>query len=256
MKKMFSLVAVLVALMLAACGGSKSSNSSNDDEVEGIAINEENFPDEGLCNALKDYDWGMDEVITDDELEQITILHLIDEDIRSVKGIEVFTHLKELVLNDNNIKELDVTSIPSLHKLYIIDSHLEDLNVSGMQNLDTLVVMENQLTNLSLKGCTGLLYLDCCNNQISTLDIEDCVNMISLDARGNQLGTLRLSASQRWSKILLQDNQLTAETAEEIAAALPEYQVLDINDAPRIWGIDELISEQTKEELLRKNWTY
>ena len=71
--------------------------------IGGIAINEENFPDENFRDALKGYA-GWDGVFTEEEIKAIDALYVANRNIERLKGIEFFKELTYLRCERNKIK--------------------------------------------------------------------------------------------------------------------------------------------------------
>ena len=118
--------------------------TSKEPAVEGIAINETNFPDANFRSYLLSEDYGSDGVITDAEIAEVASIDVSGGwyNIASLKGIESFTALTTL-------------------------------NCYG-----------NQLTALNVSGCTKLKYLDCYENQIKGAAMDALVESLPVISNG------------------------------------------------------------------------
>lgn len=99
----------------------------------GLAINATNFPDEAFRSYLLAQSYGADAIITDDELENISVLPLSNQGIADLTG---------------------VTHFFALEKLYVIGNQLTTANLSGLTYLQNVDIMDNQLTE---EGITALI---------------------------------------------------------------------------------------------------
>lgn len=99
----------------------------------GLAINATNFPDEAFRNYLLAQSYGADAILTDDELENISVLPLSNQGIADLTG---------------------VTHFFALEKLYVIGNQLTTANLSGLTYLQNVDIMDNQLTE---EGITALI---------------------------------------------------------------------------------------------------
>ena len=137
-----------------------------------IVIDETNFPDENFRQYLLSQYYGEDGELTNLEIRAVTRMYLNDMSIRSLEGISVFTELKELYCEKNQITELDVSALTALETLSCSNNQLTSLNVSGCKSLTSLSSANNQLTKLDVSKCTKLEQLSCRKNQLTKLDVS------------------------------------------------------------------------------------
>ena len=138
---------------------------------EGLAIDATNFPDEAFRNYLLSQDYGLDGVITPQEIKNITSIGVAvtannQQPIQSLQGIEFFTALDSLNCDNNQLTELDLSS----------NTVLRDLHCNA-----------NQLTTLTLPESTTLQYLFCGGNKLTTLDLSKNPNLFILYFCSNQI---------------------------------------------------------------------
>jgi Leucine-rich repeat (LRR) protein len=79
-----------------------------------LSINETNFPDANFRKWLRLQDYGIDDVLTDLEIADITEINVTEKSIKDMKGIEFFTALEDLYCSDNNLTSLDVSKNTAL----------------------------------------------------------------------------------------------------------------------------------------------
>ena len=80
----------------------------------GVAIDEENFPDENFRDWVFEQDWNNDGSLSAEEIENVTSPWLDSKGIKDLKGIEYFTNLTNLNCSYNDLISLDVTGLQNL----------------------------------------------------------------------------------------------------------------------------------------------
>ena len=128
---------------------------------KGIAIDEENFPDENFRNWLFAQDYGEDGVLSGWEIAGVKEIVVKGKEIANLKGIEFFTALQELLCNHNQLTALDLSKNTALTQLYCYANHLTMLDVSN----------------------TALIRIDCYLNAISGENMDAFVESLP-DVRG------------------------------------------------------------------------
>ena len=131
---------VMAATIICGFNMLTSCTSSEDDPVpvptDGrIYINKKNFPDDNFRAYLLEQDYGQDGVITADEIADIWCIDVCEMEITSLKGIEYFTALEQLVCDYNELTELDVSNFPLLKVLDCSYNQLTSLDVSNCKML-------------------------------------------------------------------------------------------------------------------------
>ncbi len=118
-------------------------------QIEGIPINEANFPDSNFRNFLLEQDYGTDGFLTSEEIKGITSMDCSEKGIADLTGIDYFTSLTELDCANNQLTSLEIeTRYTSVNCSYneISDLYLAD-NYDG-SNLETLDCSWNQLLRI------------------------------------------------------------------------------------------------------------
>ena len=208
-----------------------------------IVIDETNFPDENFRQYLLAQYYGEDGELTNLEIRAVTRMYLNDKNIKSLEGINMFTDLKELYCEKNQLTELDVSALTALETLYCSDNQLSSLNVSGCKSLTSLSSANNQLTKLDVSKCTMLRQLGCRNNQLTTLDVRKCKNLFNFVCDGNQLTKLNVSGCSELEMLICQDNQLTelelpgCTKLVSLLASRNKLTSLDVSGAPSLMYI-------------------
>ena len=191
---------------------------------EGLDINEANFPDENFRSWLFSQDYGSDGVLTDEEIENITSIDVGNKNIQSLKGIEVFTALTELLCNSNQLTFLDVSQNLLLETLLCYGNQLTMLNVSKNEALKTLTCYNNQLTALDVSHNPALEMLVCYNNQLTSIDLSGNTALVGLSCYNNKLTHLDVTQNTALTTLYIYQNQINDEAMDEFVESLPEVE--------------------------------
>jgi hypothetical protein len=178
--------------------------------VEGIAINETNFPDEKFRNWILSQEYGQDGVLTDEEIADVMSIKVSYSDIQSLKGLEYFTELEYLFCQGNQLKSLDISKNTKLTYLNCGSNQLTSLDLSGCTAMTELWCFENQLTSLDVSGCTALTFMNCYANQLISLDVSCCTALESMNCSSNKMTTLNISGCTELQLLNCSENQLTS----------------------------------------------
>ena len=199
----------------------------------GITVDAANFPDENFrtCLLINYSNYCEDRVLTNEEIININGLYIDQQNIRSLKGIELLTALTELSCNNNQLTSLDLSKNTALIKLSCGRNQLKSLDLSKNTALTELVCNtnqlsalnlskntaltevycgNNQLTNLNLFKNTKLTHLWCDDNKLSTLDVSKNIALENLDCCENTLISLDVSKNHALERLLCRGNQLTS----------------------------------------------
>jgi hypothetical protein len=175
-----------------------------------ILINEENFPDKNFRDYLLSQSYGADGELTKAEIEDVWIINVNKKEISSLKGIELFTALRWLYCDDNNLSALDVSKNTALRELWCQDNNLSALDVSKNTALTTLECYGNQLTALDVSKNTSLTSLGCSSNKLTVLDVSKNTSLTTLLCGSNKLTALDVSKNTALTNLSCSSNQLGA----------------------------------------------
>lgn len=109
--------------------------------------------------------------------------------IASLKGIEYFPKLKELMCSENSLTELDLSGNLEITTLLCDYNELTRLNLSACPNLYELDCSHNFITEL--KGLPiSLTSLNCSYNGLTGLEVKNLAALNSLSCQNNKLSVL------------------------------------------------------------------
>ena len=176
----------------------------------GIAIDENNFPDENFRNWVLSQDYGQDGVLTEAEIAGVTEIYVPSQNIASLKGIEYFTALQQLYCGNNKITTLDVSQNMALWFLLCESNQLTTLDVSQNTALGFLYCDNNKITTLDVSQNTALTQLNCYNNLLTSLDVSQNTALKGLGCGANLLTSLDVSKNTALTSLACSFNQLTS----------------------------------------------
>ena len=172
------------------------------------AIPDPNF-EQALINQGIDKDFTVNGQVANKDIENIEELDVSFNDIYDITGIEGFTNLKKLIINDNYIEAIDLTQNYELEYLdcaenliSILDlsnnsklisvfvhgprSNLSEIILTGLTSLENLSCADNYgLTEINLSSNSNLKYLTTSGTPIEILDVSNNTKLEYLDCVGN-----------------------------------------------------------------------
>ena len=158
-----------------------------------VKIDETNFPDIIFRQYVSRlFDKNSDGLLSDKEINAVTVIELDNCNISSLQGIQFFKKLDMLKCSENKLTNLDLSAFSSLRELSCSDNQLTSLDLTACKALKYLNCSKNQLTKLDLSKCPDLDNLCCSSNQISELDLSKLSQLTTLYCDNNLLKELDL----------------------------------------------------------------
>lgn len=210
---------------------------------EGLAINEENFPDVNFRAYISSADSGIDDdqngYLSDEEIAGVTNIGVDELEIADLTGIQYFTNLMSLYCSYNMLTALDLSAL----------SHLEYIDCSY-----------NQIATLDLSQNTALIIVWCHGNQLTSLNVEGLAalrglrcywNMLKGDAMAQLVDALN---DVEVSKEFLVYNELSIDISMDKAASYPYPMAKRAPRKGRLYEEgNEITAEQVK-QAFTKYW--
>lgn len=188
--------------------------------VEGVDINEENFPDANFRNWLLSQSYGTDAVITDAEMAGITKIVARGCGIENLTGIQFFTELTELDVSNseemhpaeqwNHISSIDLSGNTKLRVLWLDNNQIASIDLSPCSDLRKLGINNNLLTTLDVSQNVAMTMLSCENNKLTALNVTQNTGLAVLSCCGNQLTVLDVTENMVLEQLYCENNQLTS----------------------------------------------
>ncbi|MBR6900401.1 MAG: hypothetical protein IKN29_08990 [Bacteroidales bacterium] len=138
----------------------------------------------------------------------LTALECYGMDIHSLRGIEMFPQLEEVVCSDNPITELDLSVLPRLERLYALDVPLRRFVVGQCSRLRRVQLSHTALDTLDLATMPDLELLLCIFSPLTAIDITPCQQLTTLYIRGTQITEVDLSGNPAMHELHALDTPL------------------------------------------------
>ena len=136
---------------------------------------------------------------------------LIFSKIDSLKQI-TFTgqsKLETLILSENKLSTIDVSTMDSLKNLHLLSNSLDSIDLSKNLKLEKLDLASNNFKYLDLSISQNLKEVYLAHNQIDSVKFKPSNSIEVLDVEGNELYALDFSILTSLNKIYLKNNHLS-----------------------------------------------
>lgn len=201
----------------------------------GIKIDSKTFPDENFREMVIGEFSDEDDVLTAEEIAEVKEISVSGE-IANIKGIEYFTALENLMVNDTQLRTLDLSGLQSLKTVDCSDNaKLSSITLGNNPALQALTCYGNSLSTLDVSGCANLVYLDCNSNKLKTLDLRANTQLRGLLCNENQLEQLIIYNCPSLGK----EDELSAEWGNGLDCAGNKLTELDISGCPALFELEE-----------------
>ena len=156
------------------------------------------------------YDNVLDDSVLTANIDTLTYLDVNNQNIYDLTGIEDFTALTYLNLEQNQLAILDLSQNLALTYLDCQYNQLTSLDVSNNIALTYLNCSANYLlASLDVSNNTALTYLALQFNQLTSLNVSNNTALIELMCLNNQLTSLDVSNNTALTRLFCGDNNLT-----------------------------------------------
>ncbi len=187
MKKIFSLLILLIWAFIL-----KGQVISIPDVNFKNALLTKNCVDlNGDSSPDRDADLNNDGEIDIEEALAINRILFFDLGIASLEGIEYFTNLIDLNVDNNNLTSLNLSNLLQLSYLSCNNNQISKIKLANLKNVWDVECNNNKIEEIFLDTPT-LLVLSCNNNQLKSLDISHLKNLYALNCNQNDLRTLNI----------------------------------------------------------------
>ena len=200
MHKVFRIKVLMIAFLIAFTLLSVIGCGSNGKK---IAINEKNFPDQGLRKSLLSYDKYCDNDGKLNEAEVLALDHLILDDVKDLTGLEHLSSLKAIEIRNCTADELRFGNVPNLNNLVISKGcSVKKLNLSQNTNIVKLICKDISLEELSLPSNSSLGFLVCSDNKLTNIEFNGCNDLRYAVLEGNDLDVVDISNCPKLMKVV------------------------------------------------------
>ena len=130
-------------------------------------VPDDNFEQE-LINL--GYDSGaLDNYVPTNNINTITELLIINKNISDLTGIQDFIALENLQFTQNQVSEVNLSTLTNLKTLYANNNNLNSIDISNNSNISNLYCDYNTISQLDLSSLQNLFELSCGNNPLTSI---------------------------------------------------------------------------------------
>ena len=197
----------ILLFLIAGCDkGSSSDNPNGSDDVTAT------FTDPVFAQfCLDNFDKNKDGILSGDELESVTSIIALNLKAESLAGIEKFSNLTQLIVEEGELKVLDVSKNTKLSRIVCGSNKLTVLDFSKNDNLVSVSCSNSSLEELILpQGSNKLTSIGCSGTKLKTLDISRYTKLESLTCQNDP--PFKLYVWPGFSKENLKECYLNPET--------------------------------------------
>ena len=162
-------------------------------DTNGVAVNNETFPDPNLYSDVKAYDADGNDILDSEELSNVKELKFDSEHTLSdVKGIDQLTELESLTVIGSEVSSLDLSSNTKLQSVSLVsDKNLGTLELN--EDIETFIIADcPEITSLDLKD-NKKLDLFYCASMNPSIDFGEESSLTKLNFADVQIEELDLS---------------------------------------------------------------
>ncbi|WP_109301670.1 immunoglobulin-like domain-containing protein [Aquimarina sp. AU474] len=152
-----------------------------------------------------------DNLVPTEKIENIQLLTPRGENIADFTGVEDFTSLIRLWIDNNTLTNtsLDLTNNTLLESVIAFNTGLLSINVTGLTVLESLDVQDNSLINIDITTNTSLEFLNVADNELTSLDVSNN-DLTSLTVTNNRLGTIDVSHQANLTSLYCENSNITS----------------------------------------------
>lgn len=238
---------LIITVLVASCSLTVFATES----TTGIAINEENFPDENLRNLLLNgyyyiwdddgnpteivYDANKDGYLSNNEIANIRQLQVQQSPITDLKGIENLTSLIEIGCQYSAVEKMDLSGNKELLYLSCHKANLQgELDLSENTKLQMVTCHKNpQLTAVNISNCKDLSFIDITATGITQLDISNNHELTGIALDATNISSINTKNNEKLKTISAYNTQLTCLDLSNNQ----ELEYLDVSNS-KLKGLD------------------
>ncbi|MCH3883806.1 T9SS type B sorting domain-containing protein [Tenacibaculum aquimarinum] len=153
------------------------------------------IPDNNFEQALidKGYDSGpIDNYVLTSNINNLNEIFLMDYNISDLTGIEDFSNIKHLQVRNNNLVEIDISSLIKLRTISCNNNKLESIDISNNRNLEILFCKNNNIKEIITTNNPLLQSIDFSNNKIEELNFSSNNDLQFISVNNNDLEYLNV----------------------------------------------------------------
>ena len=138
----------------------------------------------------------LDGSVPTENIEDVMDLVLNEKGISDLTGIEGFTNLYNLWLNDNQLTTIDLSQNNRVKFIFLENNNISGIDVRNMPNLEKLELKGNSVSEIDVTNNQQLQFLILDGNTITSLDVSNNPELFTLEVLDNPLNCIKVSQSQ------------------------------------------------------------
>jgi gliding motility-associated-like protein len=164
-------ITVILSLCIASLLSAQNMTYIPDDNFEQVLI------DKGLDTP------PLDDFVPTDSIKNIDELFILNFNISDLTGIEDFIALEHLQVNNNNLTELNISSLSKLKTLACENNQLKEIDITSNTFLENLFIDNNEIESLDVSNNPFIEFITISNNKIQSLDLSgnEVLKLVELD---------------------------------------------------------------------------
>lgn len=202
--KKSTFTAVLLCLLFAVgCSSDDSGNSDNNTDDQNntdddTTVELTTVPDANFEQALIDlgFDDVLDGTVRTSSIENVIDLVLNEKEISDLTGLEDFSNLENLWVQDNQLTEITVTPNTRLKFIFADGNDISELDVVGLADLEKIGMNGNQLSSIDVSRNLVLNLLEINDNQVTSLNVSANNDLFRLSVLNNPLSCIQVNPIQ------------------------------------------------------------
>ena len=170
------------------------------------------IPDDNFEQKLINlgYDSGsLDNYVPTANINTIKNLNITNENISDLTGIQDFISLEDLQFTQNNVSNIDLSSLTNLKTLYSNNNNILSIDVSNNINLIDLFTGYNPLTKIDVSKNLNLKQLDVSNTNVSTIDLSKNKKLTLFGSSNTNISALNTSNNLNLTYLHLSFNKIS-----------------------------------------------
>lgn len=150
-----------------------------------------------LVNLGIDSDGQVNGQVLTSDINTVTVLDLPGGfetcTIQDLTGIEDFTALEEIFIDDHHINHLDFSNNPNLRVVSCSHSDVYSINVSQNTLLERLYCEDNNIAQIDISNNPNLDIINLKSNSLYSIDLSNNPNLEDVDVQLNNLHSIDIS---------------------------------------------------------------
>lgn len=147
-------------------------------------------------------------LVTTANITDVVQLNVGNQNITDLTGVEAFASLESLICDNNNLSDINVSSLTNLKTLLCGLNQLSALDISANTALEVLDCSSNQIAVLNVGNNTSLNRLICTKNQLATIDVSLNTDLFFLGVSENKITFLDVDTNTKLEQLFCASNQI------------------------------------------------